>query len=81
MHKQVVTIFLPFVYQILGNENVYMYYMDVDGGIDVTLGYQKSCCGTGHAKELYYTFGATENQVIVFQNFRDIGQFSSSDYS
>jgi len=40
-----------------------MYYIDVDGGIDVTLGYQQSCCGTGHAKELYYTFGVTRNQV------------------
>ena len=45
-----------------------MYYIDVDGGIDVTLGYQQSCCGTGHAKELYYTFGVTRNQVRLNKN-------------
>lgn len=54
-------LFYLFVY--LGHENVYLYYMDFDGMTDVVQMYQHSCCGVGHGKELYYTFGVTRNQV------------------
>ena len=50
-------------YAKAGNNHVYFYYADFDGMIDVVLNYEQSCCGTGHAKELYYTFGVTRNQV------------------
>lgn len=51
-------------YAKAGHENVYLYYMDFDGMTDVVQMYQHSCCGVGHGKELYYTFGVTRNQTM-----------------
>ena len=50
-------------YAAAGHENLYLYFADFDGGIDVVQGYQQSCCGVGHGKELYNQFGVTRNQV------------------
>ena len=43
--------------------DVYLYFYDTDGLGDTIAGV-KSCCGLGHAKELIYTWGATENEPI-----------------
>ena len=43
--------------------DVYLYFYDTDGLGDTIAGVQ-SCCGLGHAKELIYTWAATDNQPI-----------------